>query len=149
MSCSGGGKGASRQGSHSRSAQPSRRVLHKPLPGPEERHKSETSQKPEGSEQLCSPRTFQNGECSHPQGLSQSRGLASESGSAGCILCNPNPPLTPPIPKVLFPGEMLSVPVPPIWTVIGSLGLYQDPEASPSSPMRDGGMTDSLHRRYP
>ena len=50
----GGGKRTSGQGSHSRSAQPSGRVLFKPLPGPKKRWRSETSDKLEGSEQLRS-----------------------------------------------------------------------------------------------
>ena len=39
---------------------------------------------------------------------------------------------------------MLSVPVPPIQPVIGSLGLYQDPKASTSPPPGDGGTADSI-----
>ena len=38
---------------------------------------------------------------------------------------------------------------PPIWPVIGPLGLYQDLEASASSPPGDWGTTDSIYRRYP
>ena len=38
--------------------------------------------------------------------------------------------------------------MPTIWSVNGSLGLYQDPEASTSSPPGDGCATDSIHRRY-
>ena len=39
-------------------------------------------------------RAFQNGGYSHPQRPSPPRRLASKSGSEGCILCDPNPPLT-------------------------------------------------------
>ena len=54
--------------------------------------------------------------------------------------------VSPPVPEVQVPGEMLSVPMPPIWPVISSLSLYQDPEASTGSPSGDGGTTDSVHR---
>ena len=47
-----------------------------------------------------------------------------------------------------FKRNAISVPVPPIWAVVSSLGLYQDPKTSNSSPSRDGGTTDSIHRRY-
>ena len=42
---------------------------------------------------------------------------------------------------------MLSVPMPPIRPVVSSMGLYQDPQASISSPSGDGGTIDSIHRR--
>ena len=33
--------------------------------------------------------------------------------------------------------------------VVSSVGIYQDPETSISSPSGDGGTTDTIHRRYP
>ena len=41
--------------------------------------------------------------------------------------------------------ERCSVPVPTIWPIISSLGLYQDPQASTSSRPGDGCGTDSIH----
>ena len=79
----------------------------------------------------------------------QSGGLDGKGGSEGCVFRNPNPQITPSIPEISLSGEMVSVPVPTIWPVIGSLGLYQDPEASTSSPPGDGCATDIIHRRYP
>ena len=123
--------------------------LFQPVPGPKEGWRSETSDKPKSPEQLCSDSALQNGGNPYIEGLSQSKGLVSQGGSEGCVFCNPNPPVSPPVPEVQVPGEMLSVPMPPIWPVISSLSLYQDPEASTGSPSGDGGTTDSVHRRYP
>ena len=145
----GGGEGTSGQRSHNRSPQPSGRVLLKYILSPKEGRRSETSDKPEGSEQFCSHRALQNGGNSHPQRPRQSGGLASESGFEGCLLCDPNPQDSPSVSQVLLSEQMLSVSVPSVWPVVGSLGLYQDPKASTSPPPGDGGTTDSLYRQYP
>ena len=145
----GGGEGTSGQRSHNRSPQPSGRVLFKYIPSPKEGRRSETGDKPEGSEQFCSHRALQNGGNSHPQRPRQSGGLASESGFEGRLLCDPNPQDAPSVSQVLLSEQMLSVSVPSIWPVISSVGLYQDPKASTSPPPGDGGTTDSLYRRYP
>ena len=96
-----------------------------------------------------SPASVQNGRNPYSERPGQSRGLASKSGSEGCILRNPNPQVSSTIPQVQFKTEMLSVPMPPIWPVARSMGLYQDPETSTSSPSGDGGTIDSIHRRHP
>ena len=119
----------------------------KPFSGPKEGRRSETSNKPESSEQFCSDRAFQNGRNPYAKRPSQSRGLAGKSGSKGCILRNPNPPDPPSISQVFLSRQMLSVPMPPIRPVVSSMGLYQDPQASISSPSGDGGTIDSIHRR--
>ena len=82
------------------------------------------------------------------EGPNQSQGLVSKGGPERCILRNPDPQIPPPISQVHISREMLSVPVLPIWAVISPMGLYQDPKTSISSPSRDRGMTDSIHRRY-
>ena len=146
---SGRGQRTSRQGSHKGSSQPSRRVLLKPVSCPKERRRTETGDKPKSSEQLCSDRAFQNGGNPYIERSSQSRGLVGKSGSEGCILRNPDPPIPPPVLEVHIPGKTLSVSVPTIWPVIGTMGLYQDPKASTSPPPGNGGTTDSIHRRYP
>ena len=140
---SGGDKGTSGQRSHSRCAQPSGRVLLKLVPCPKKGQWATPSNKPEGPEQFCSDRALQNGGNPYPQRPCQSGGLDGKGGSEGCVFRNPNPQITPSIPEISLSGEMLSVPVPTIWPVIGSLGLYQDPEASTSSPPGDGCATDS------
>ena len=146
---SGGDRGTSGQRSHNRSAQPSGRVLLKPVPCPKKGQRTETSDKPKSSEQFGSHRAFQDGGNPHSQRPCQSGGLDGKGGSEGYVFRNPNPPVSPQIPEVQEPTQMLSVPVPTIRPVIGSLGLYQDPEASTSSPPGDGFATDSIHRRHP
>ena len=70
----------------------------------------------------------------------QSGGLVGDGGSKVCIFRNPNASISPSIPQTRIPKKMLSILMPPIWPVISSLGLYQDLEASTSSPSGDGGM---------
>ena len=146
---SGGDKGTSGKRSHNRSAQPSGRVLLKPVPCPQKGWWTTPSNKPEGSEQFCSDRALQHGGNTYPQRPCQSGGLDDKGGSKGCVFHNPNPPVSPKIPEVQIPTQMLSIPVPTVWPVIGSLGLYQDPEANPSSPPGDWGAINSIHSQYP
>ena len=49
--------------------------------------------------------------------------------------------------KFIFP-ENLPIQLPALRPVIDSVGLYQDPEASTSPPLGNGGQADSLYRRY-
>ena len=82
----GGGKGTSRQ---RRSPQPSGRVLLKPVPCPKKGQWATPGDKPEGSEQFCTNRAFQDGGHPYPQRPSQSGG---KGGSEGRIFCSPDPP---------------------------------------------------------
>ena len=45
-------------------------------------------------------------------------------------------------------GQDISVQLPTFWTVMCSLGLYQDNQGSNSSPERGGHQAHHLHRRY-
>ena len=97
---SGGGTGTSGQRSHSRSTQPSGRVLLKPVPSPEEGRWTETGDKPKSSEQFSSHRAFQDGGNPYLERPSQSGGLVGESRSKGCIFRNPNSHISPQILEV-------------------------------------------------
>ena len=141
----GGGTGTPKQRSNRRDSQPSERVLLKPLPGP---RRAETRDKPEGSEPICSDATLQDGGNPYFEGSDKSEGLVGKSRSEGYLLCNPNPPVSPSISQVHFPRKVLSVPLPPIWPVISSLGLYQDLEASISPPSGDVSAIGSIYRRH-
>ena len=137
------------QRSSSRGNKPSERVLHKSLPGPKKGRRAETRNKPKVPEQFCSDTTLQDGGNPYFEGPDTTRRLVGKSGSEGRLLCSPDPPLSPSIPQIQLPGEVLSVHLPPIWPVIGSLGLYQDPKASISSPPGDESAPNSIHRRHP
>ena len=100
-------------------------------------------------EQFRSDTTLQDGGNPYFEGSDTTRRLVGNSGSEGRLLCSHDPPFSPSIPQIQLPGEVLSVHLPPIWPVIGSLGLYQDPKASISSPSGDGSVPNSMHRRYP
>ena len=137
------------QRSSSRGNKPSERVLLKSLPGPKKGRRAETRNEPKVPEQFCSDTTLQDGGNPYFEGPDTTRRLVGKSGSEGCLLCSPDPPLSSSIPQIQLPGEVLSVHLPPIWPVIGSLGLYQDPKASISSPPGDGSAPNSIHRRHP
>ena len=136
------------QRSSSRGNKPSERVLLKSLPGPKKGRRAETHNKPKVPEQFCSDTTLQDGGNPYFEGPDTTRRLVGKSGSEGRLLCSPDPPLSPSIPQIQLPREV-SVHLPPIWPVIGSLGLYQDPKASISSPPGDGSAPNSIHRRHP
>ena len=57
---------------------------------PKKDGETETSDKPESSEQFCSHRAFQDGGNPYLEGPSQSGGLVGKSGSEGRIFCDPN-----------------------------------------------------------
>ena len=137
------------QRSSSRGNKPSERVLLKSLPGPKKGRRAETRNKPKVPEHFRSDTTLQDGGNPYFEGPDTTRRLVGKSGSEGHLLCSPDPPLSSSIPQIQLPGEVLSVHLPPIWPVIGSLGLYQDPKASISSPPGDGSAPNSIHRRHP
>ena len=49
-----------------------------------------TSDKPKGSESMCSEAVFQNGGHSQSEGSTTSQGLASQGRPKGCLLRNTN-----------------------------------------------------------
>ena len=59
---------------------------------------------------------------------------------------HPNPPIPQGVSKVQISGDTIPVQLPPIWPVLGTLGLYQDPQASDSPPSGDGSADYSIHR---
>ena len=90
---SGGGTGTPKQRSNRRDSQPLERVLLKPLPGPKKGRRAETRDKPEGSEPICSDATLQDGGNPYFEGSDKSK-VDGKSRSEGCLLCNPNPPVS-------------------------------------------------------
>ena len=66
---------------------------------------------------------------SHP-----TRGLDDEAGSEGCIPPDSNSPRQSTPPPIHLEGEILQVPVSPLWPVSSATGFYQTPETSGGVP---------------
>jgi len=84
---------------------------------------------PQGSKQLCSSRTLQDGGYSHFEGPPGAGRLAGKDRPEGRILCNSNTPITSEVPAVQ--EKLLPMLCP--------MGIHKNPETSPSSatPQRD------------
>ena len=71
-----------------------------------------------------------------------------QARTEGCILHNTHAQQPEGVPKVCAAGQNIRVQVPPFRSLVGSLGLYQDPEASCSTAAGDGNVNGHLHRRH-
>ena len=117
------------------------------IPGTQKRRRAETSDKSQALKPVPPGRTLQDGRDTYPKGHCKARRLARESRPEGCLLHHPNPPIPQGVSKVQISGDTIPVQLPPIWPVLGTLGLYQDPQASDSPPSGDGSADYSIHRR--
>ena len=114
----------------------------------QKRRRSETSDKPEGVEQICSHRALQNGGHTHPQRPAKSGRLDGESGSERRLFYDSNSRGGPSFPQILVQRAHVSVPMPPLRPGMCPVGLHQDPEASRSPTETAGGAFNRLHRRH-
>ena len=125
-----------------------RRVLFQPVLGPQEGRRTEAGDKPQSPQQIPPASTLQNGGYTHPEGHNKARRLACQGRPQGCLFHNPYRPAAQEISEVQLPGKSLPVQLSPIWADIGTLGLYQDPQAGSSSPPGAGCEDGGLHRRH-
>ena len=116
--------------------------------GSKKGRRAEASNKPQSPEPVPPSPPLQDGGDSHLEGLSQTRRLADESGFEGCLLHNPNSHLPQEVPQVQLPREDIPVQLPPLRSLFGTMGLYQDPQTSNSHSETVGGTVDSIHRRH-
>ena len=105
------------------------RVLLKPIPGTQKRRRAETSDKSQALKPVPPGRTLQDGRDTYPKGHCKARRLARESRPEGCLLHHPNPPIPQGVSKVQISGHTIPVQLPPIWPLLGTLGLYQRPSS--------------------
>ena len=111
--------------------------------GSKKGRRAEASNKPQSPEPVPPSPPLQDGGDSHLEGLSQTRRLADESGFEGCLLHNPNSHLPQEVPQVQLPREDIPVQLPPLRSLFGTMGLYQDPQTSNSHSETVGGTVDS------
>ena len=123
-------------------------VLLQPVLGTQEGRGSKTRHQLKSPEPVRAPPTFQNGGVAHTERSCEARRLASKDRSKGCIPDYPHGPGPSEILEVQMPGQVLPIQLPPIWPSLGTMGLYQDPQASSGPPSGDGCAVDSLYRRH-
>ena len=92
------------------------------------RWRSETGHQLQMPELLCGVPTLQDGRDSHVQEPRETRRLASESGSEGCLFLSPDPSGPLEIPLFHSRRENVSVHMPPVRSDLSTMGLYQDPQ---------------------
>ena len=126
-----------------------RGLLLQSLPCAKERWWAEAGGKPQSPESVRTTTALQNGGNPYSPGHNKARRLASKGRSEGCLPHSPDTSAPQEVPKVQLPGQNIPVQLSPIWPVIGTLGLYQDPQASDSPPSGVGGQVDCVYRRHP
>ena len=145
----GGGICPSREGGSVKGKSTKQRVLFQSLPGSQEGWRAEAGNKPQSPEPIPPASTLQNGGYTHPEGYNKARRLACQSGPQGCILHHPNTSTSQGTPEVQLSERGIPVQLSPIRADVGTLGLYQDPQASNSPPPGVGSKDGGLHRRHP
>ena len=90
--------------------------------------------------------SFQDGGYPHAERSPETRGFHGKDRSERRIFRGPNKQIRPKIPEVQVERQDISVQLPAFWTVMCSLGLYQDNQGRNSSLERDGHQAHHLHR---
>ena len=136
------GRGCGRGGGASRG------ILLNPVLSPQKGWRTEASNKPKGLKLLHTTSALQDGRDPYLEGTHETRRLVCKARPEGCILHNTHAQQPEEVPKVCAAGQNIRVQVPPFRSLVGSLGLYQDPEASCSTAAGDGSANGHLHRRH-
>ena len=63
---------------------------------------------------------------------------ASKDRSEGCILCNPNTPITSEVPTISIPGQNFPLHLSSLWPLLCPMGVHKDSEASLGCIMPNG-----------
>ena len=125
-------KGANKQGCGFRSSESSvpDGFLLEPIPSPQKRRGPATSDKLESPKRIRSNATFQDGRNPYLEGISETRRLARKTRSKRRILYTSE---SQEVSQVSLPRENLRIQLSPLWPLVSSVGLYQDPKTSISS----------------
>ena len=145
-----GSKGTSKQGCGFRSSEspgPDGFLL-EPIPSPQKRRGPATSDKLESPKRIRSNATLQDGRNPYFEGISETRRLARKTRSKRRILYNSYTSESQEVSQVSLPRENLRNQLSPLWPLVSSMGLYQDPKTSISSSTTTRGAYDCLHRRH-
>ena len=110
----------------------------KPLPSPPKRQWSETGNQSEIPKQFCSTPPFQDGGNSSTERHHETRGLDDENRPKRCIFLSTNISRGQEISLLQMEKQDISVQLPTFWSVMHSLGLYQDNQGSSGDPKEHG-----------
>ena len=98
---------------------------------------AEASDKPKGLKLLHTTSGLQDGRDPFLEGAHETRRLVCKARPEGCILHNTHAQQPEEVRKVCAAGQNIRVPLPPIRSLVSSLGHYQDPETSCSTAAGD------------
>ena len=108
----------------------------------------QANNQPEKAELLCPTPSLQDGGNTYAKRPLKARGFYGQDRPEGRLLCGADKRAGQEIPEVQVERSNVSVQLPTFWTVMRSLGLYQDNQGSSSSPEGDGRENYNVHRRY-
>jgi len=100
------------------------------ISSPQKGRGAKTCHQPQSSKQFCPHGALQDGGNLHPQRFVEMGRLASKSRLEGCVLHDPNTPITSEVPTISVPGEGLPLYLSPLWPLFSPVGVYKDSEAS-------------------
>ncbi len=98
------------------------------IPSPKERGRPETSDQPQSAKQICGDPTFQNGGPTDAKGPPQRKRLDGQNRPEGRLFFSPDISQGPEILQVPLERSDISI---HLWSVMRSMGLYQDNQDSP------------------
>jgi len=136
-------KGCNREG-----GEPQRRFCIHNVSSAEKGWGSETCNKSEKTERLCENGTFQNGGNPYVKVSPQRRRLDGQNRPERRVLCSTDSSRGSEIPQVQVEERNISIYLPSVWSVMCSLGVYQDNESNDSVPTSPRAKDDHLHRRH-
>ena len=119
------------------------------LPSTQEGRGPMSGNQPETPQLLRADPPFQNGGNARPEEPPTGGRLACKGRPERCLLFCPDTLGAQEISELHSRQHLLPVQLPPIWSGVSPLGLYQDPQTSHSSRERAGDVDDSLYRRHP
>ena len=143
-----GNKRIIKQGCSFRNSATPRWVLLKSVPSTEKGWGAETCDKFESAKPVCSNITLQDGRNPYLERTGKARRLACKSRLERRIFYIPYSSDHRKYLRFVFQEKNVRFQLPSLWSLISSVGLYQDPETCISPPMRDRSMYGCLHRRH-
>ncbi len=124
------------------------RICFHNVPGSKKGWGPKASGKLEDLEQLRGDSPFQDEGPSHSQRSAQARRLARQDRPKGRLLCDPNTARPPEVSAVHGEGPIVSLHMPAVRALIGTVGLHKNPQACSSGAASHGCPHCLLHRRY-
>ena len=126
----------------------SREFLLNSFSGAQERRSNEACDKLEKAKRVGNTPALQNGGHEYPKRTVEDKRLDGKDRPQGCILHHPDASHSPTFSKVYGKSTALLVYMPPIRSVLCSMGLHKSDETHINLSSKYGGTYDCLHRRH-